>query len=488
MSFFPSDWDDDDFDDSFDSFPGDVDALANDFESKNRENFTARELIHLYRYYTTQLPSERNPFLLEKYTRMVIEMGIQSFPYIPIFTLHMVEHLLHENKYRKAHRYLDEAKEYNPFEPSLAMMRTIVHSHEGARKLAFDSLKETLQSIGEDDALLEDFLEMVLHFEQFELVDPIAKKAILLDAEVIPILEKHVHRVDEPHIIRMLLPSIEAQIDQDPYMYHAWYTLGLANHGIEQYEKAVEAFDYAVTIKENYADAWLGMVESLYELSQFQKVKDEYINLKTRFPKKSLETIQGLYAWSLHELGESEKSREEYKNIVRKHPTDAESWYSLGLTYHHNGEHQLALPYLEKAYQIDPTEVDYGVVLASAYFGCQLTEKWEALYTELSEQFPFEPEVWLDWGVALHESGDSPEALEITEKGLETNPHNIQLLYRLATLFYITGSKDMGLMILEKALEIDSSEYKGIFTFAPELKNSVKIITLIGKFTEGKNE
>ena len=47
MSFFPSDWDDEDFDDSFDSLPGEIDAIASDFESRNRENFTARELIQL---------------------------------------------------------------------------------------------------------------------------------------------------------------------------------------------------------------------------------------------------------------------------------------------------------------------------------------------------------------------------------------------------------------------------------------------------------
>lgn len=487
MSFFPSDWDDEDFDDSFDSLPGEIDALASDFESRNRENFTARELIQLYRYYTTQWPNERSPFLMDKYTKMVIEMGIQSFPYIPIFTLHMVEHLLRDGKYRKSHKYLDEAEEYIPLEPSLAMMRSIVHSHEGARKLAFDKLKDTLEMIGNDEALLEDFLEMTLHFEQFELVDPIAKKTVQCKGDVIPILERYLHRSDEPHLVKMLIPAIEAQIDAEPYMAHAWYCLGLANHSVEKYQKSVEAFDYAVTINENFADAWLGMIESLYELSEFQRVKDEYIALKQRFPKKSLESAQGLYAWSLHELGESESSREEYKQIIRLHPTDGESWYSLGLTYHHNGQHQLALPYLEKAYQIDALEVDYGVVLASAYFGCHMTEKWTELYTELSEQFPFESEVWLDWGIALHETGDSPEALQITEKGLENNPHSIQLLYRLASLFYLTGSKDMGLMILEKALEIDSSEYQGIFTFAPELKNSVKIITLISKFTQGKN-
>jgi len=38
---------------------------------------------------------------------------------------------------------------------------------------------------------------------------------------------------------------------------------------------------------------------------------------------------------------------------------------------------------------------------------------------------------------------------------------------------------------LEKALEFDATEYMGMFTFAPELKNSVKILTLIGKFTQG---
>jgi hypothetical protein len=56
----------------------------------------------------------------------------------------------------------------------------------------------------------------------------------------------------------------------------------------------------------------------------------------------------------------------------------------------------------------------------------------------------------------------------------------------LAALFYLTGNKDMGLMVLEKALEFDATEYTGMFTFAPELKNSLKILTLIGKYTQGK--
>ena len=484
MRFFPSDYDDDDFDESFDGFQGDVDALASDFESKKRDQFSARELIELFRYYTN--PSGKgNPFQLDHYAKSVIELGIQTFPYIPVFTLHMVEWLMHENKYKKAHKYIDQALSYNPMDPSLVLMRGVLHGHEGARKLAFDFVNQALEMAGNDEALYEDFLDMVLHFEQYDLADPISRKALEYDAEIIPVLEKYINRTEENHIIRMLIPAVEAQIDKDPYMAEAWYLLGLAYHGLDEFEEAIKAFDYAVTINDNFADAWIGLVESKYENEIYESVVSDYEELVKKFPQKSLEAIDGLYAWSLHEVGLSAKAREVYKGILKRFPQDAECWYSLGLTYHHEEQYQVALPYLEKAYQLDPSESDYGIVLASAYFGTSQTEKWKRLYEDLSEAFPFEPELWLDWGVALHESGESGDALDITETGLENNPQSIQLLYRLAALFYLSGNKDMGLMVLEKALEFDSSEYMGMFTFAPELKNSVKILTLIGKFTQG---
>jgi tetratricopeptide (TPR) repeat protein len=485
MRFFPSDYDDDDFDESFDGFQGDVDSLANDFESKKREQFTARELIELFRYYTN--PSEqRNPFQLDQYAKMVIELGIQTFTYIPVFTLHMVEWLVHEHKYKKAHKYVDQALGYNPMDPTLVLIRGIVHGHEGARKLAFDFIHQALDMAGDDESLYEDFLDMVLHFEQYDLAAPIAKKALVYDAEIIPILEKYINRTEETHIIKMLIPAVEAQIDKDPYMAEAWYLLGLAYHGVDEFDEAIKAFDYAVTINDTFMDAWIGLVEARYENEDYENVVSDYEQLIKKFPEKSMEDIDGLYAWSLHEVGLSSKSREIYKGILKRFPQDAECWYSLGLTYHHEEQYQVAMPYLEKAYQLDPSEVDYGVVLASAYFGTNQTEKWKRLYEELSETFPFEPELWLDWGVALYENGEAGDALDITETGLENNPQSIQLLYRLAALFYLTGNKDMGLMVLEKALEFDATEYTGMFTFAPELKNSLKILTLIGKYTQGK--
>jgi tetratricopeptide (TPR) repeat protein len=230
------------------------------------------------------------------------------------------------------------------------------------------------------------------------------------------------------------------------------------------------------------------LAECHYELQHFQIVIDIYESLVIKFPKKSLEPIDGLYAWSLHEVGNSIKSREVYKQILKRSPNDAECWYSLGLTLQHENQFNIAIAYLEKAYQLDPTEADYGIVLAAAYFGDNQIEKWQYLYEEISDAFPFEPELWLDWGVALHETGQTEKALNITETALENNPHSIHLLYRLSALCYLSGNQDLSLMVLEKALEFDSEEYHTMFIFAPELKKSVKIMALITKFIQSKTK
>jgi hypothetical protein len=64
--------DDEEDEDNFDPFQGDIDSLVSDFENKSRDNFTARELMELFRFYNSQiaLPGE---FRNENYSKIIIE-------------------------------------------------------------------------------------------------------------------------------------------------------------------------------------------------------------------------------------------------------------------------------------------------------------------------------------------------------------------------------------------------------------------------------
>ncbi len=48
----------------------------------------------------------------------------------------------------------------------------------------------------------------------------------------------------------------QEQIDKDPYNEKAWYFLGVSLQDMELVEKAIEAYDYAIVIKEDYVEAY----------------------------------------------------------------------------------------------------------------------------------------------------------------------------------------------------------------------------------------
>ncbi len=480
MSFFSSDWDDDEDDEIF---QGDVDALVNDFESKFREQFSAREYLELFRHYASQFPTQTGQLRVDQHIKNILDAAIAQYPYMPIFTLHMCEWLIRDSKLNRAKAYIDKALKFNPFEPALGFMQALIYSLQGNENNALEKLSQILQNIGEEESLIEEFLEIALYHEQFKLAMPILEKALDAGADVSNIIEKYIEKAEENGLIAALIPMIERIIDQDPYSAEAWYVLGSAWMNQSNHEKGLKALDYAVTINENFADAWMAFLECQYELGQYEEFIKTYLSLQDKFHKSAFDEVYGLLAWSYYESGDTKTCRSIYKDILKKQPHDAEAWYSMGLTWHYEENYSAAIPYLEKAYDIDRFEPDYGMVLASAYFGAQLIDKWEPLYTTLTLEHPKNPELWLDYITALHESGEAEKALDVIEKALTNNPQHPGLLYRFAALCYLNGQQNAASLVLERALELNPNEHIQLFTFAPELKKSTLILSIISKFT-----
>ncbi len=483
MSFFSSDWDDEEEEDVF---HGDVDAMVREFESKQRVKFSAREWLELYRFYASQFPTQTGQYRADTYIKIILETAIQQYPYMPIFSLHMVEWLVRDQKYTKARSCISHALQYAPFEPALGFMQALVFGLQGHKKKAMDELLKVLQNAGEEEAMLEDFLEISLYHGQFDLAMPILEKALDAGSEVSVILEKYIEKAEEGGLIESLLPMIQRIIDQDPYSAEAWYVLGSGHMAKGDHEQALKALDFAITINDNFADAWITYLECIYELGQYEEFIKLYNELQLKFPKKTFAEIEGLLAWSYYEQGDVKTCRMLYKEIIKQQPQDAECWYSMGLTWHYEENYSAAIPYLERAYNLDHFESDYGMVLASAYFGAHMQEKWEALYESLRVEHTSNPEVWLNYSTSLYEVGETGRALEIVETGLQNIPNHCGLLYRLAALCYLSGQASAALFVLEKALELNANEHIQLFTFAPELRHATQILSCISKFTQAR--
>ncbi|MCC7297304.1 MAG: tetratricopeptide repeat protein [Bacteroidia bacterium] len=478
MSFFPSDWDDEDEEE----FNGNVEELVKEFEGHQREDFTPRELLEIFRYYSMDQLFTGKEANGKAHMKMVLELGMSQFPYIPVFTLHMCEILMGEKNYRLARKYLSQAREYNAFEPALFFMEAVVLSLEGRPEKAMDMMRSGMELAADDEETLEDFLELLLFYGRFEMALPVLEKALSQGQDVSYILEKWLDISTDKDHIEKLLPLLEKMVDENPYSEDAWYLTGTCYLELENHEKAAWAFDYAITINENFLEAWTGYLESLYEISKYEEFVKHITEQSKRFSGSAFEDLQGLYAWSLYETGSITDSRALYRKILKKNPQDSESWYSMGLTWHYEQNYSAAIPYLERAYELNPVEADYGIVLAAAYFGVSATEKWEALYDILSQEHPEEEEIYLDWGIALHETGETDRALEITQQGLKQNPNSYKLMYRLASICYLTGQHPAAEYLLETALSVNAEEHAQMFIFAPELKKAGSLLRIIARY------
>lgn len=477
MSFFPSDWDDEEDD----AFQGDIEELVSEFEQKRRDDFSPRELLEIFRFYsfsTTKPKEEKGQSLI----KTVLEQGVNQFPYMPVFAIHMAEMLMREKNYRLARKYIAQAREYNAFEPALFFVESVIVSLEGRKEKAFELMNYGLELAGDDEETLEDYLELLVFYEQFDMALPILEKSLAKGSDVSYILEKWLGGTSDKQMIGKLLPLLQKLVDEDPYSEDGWFLLGSAYSDIENHEKATWAYDFAATINENFLEAWIGYMESIYELEQYANFIKHYTEQSERFGANALAELKGLLAWSQYEAGNIQESRRIYREVLKESPTDSESWYSMGLTWHYEGNYSAAIPYLERAWELNSTESDYGIVLAAAYFGVRDQDKWEAMYEVISQDHGDNEEVWLDWGVALYETGDTNKAIEVTQEGLKQNPNSYLLMYRLSALCYLTGQQAAAEYLLENALNVNAEEHAQMFIFAPELKKAGSLLRIIARF------
>ena len=51
----------------------------------------------------------------------------------------------------------------------------------------------------------------------------------------------------------MAITFFTSYIENNPYSYYAWFNLGLSYGRMSLFEKAIDAYDYAIAIKENFS-------------------------------------------------------------------------------------------------------------------------------------------------------------------------------------------------------------------------------------------
>lgn len=160
----------------------------------------------------------------------------------------------------------------------------------------------------------------------------------------------------EAHRVEQAVDYLADYVKKNPYSREGWYCLGCAYRDLTLYEKAVDAFEYAIAIDKGYADAYVS-------LSQTQDLMGSTADAVTTMLRvldyaddraKVYRTIGSLYAREAN----YDTAMAYFNKAIEENPADAESYASLALCYLELGDTATAVSKVNRALMLDEVTPD----------------------------------------------------------------------------------------------------------------------------------
>lgn len=142
----------------------------------------------------------------------------------------------------------------------------------------FDKLLET-----HDDEYMEFLFEetaiLLNDIEVTEITEKFINVALLKYPENVTLLEEQIEVLQSKGNYKQAIKIVDKLIDQNPYSYDYWYELGRLCSFSGDFERAIEAFDFALTCDESNNDLVLLKAYCLYMNENYEKAIEIYNEL-----------------------------------------------------------------------------------------------------------------------------------------------------------------------------------------------------------------
>ncbi|MDR2979219.1 MAG: tetratricopeptide repeat protein [Bacteroidales bacterium] len=265
-----------------------------------------------------------------------------------------------------------------------------------------------------------------------------------------------------------------------PLLKGAWFGLGLAYSWLNNYEEAISAYQYALSIDDDIPTAHFNIGNSYYDLEDYDSALKHYGIALELDPAdyNSIACVGDCY----YKMGQLDMAKDCYRQSLEINPENVDALYGMiNLTKDGNNTATIR-NYISKALAITPENFDLLFIALDLYNDEQCEEKLIEI---------FEQSLTLSENKALHFESFAiyccvyqhfEEALLIFDR-YHTCPDISQIVdYYTAAMHYLSGNIENGNRFLCNALMINFDDYRAFLRLDPQLEEIPEIINLIEIF------
>lgn len=385
--------------------------------------------------------------------KKALKLALEQHPNSIGLKLVQVEMLVFNEKLDQAEKLIQEIHRLDPKNEEVYIQQASVYSKKGEHQKAIDTLNIALE-LTDDLADVYSLIGMeYLYIDELENAKYYFIKCLENDQEDQSALYNIVYCFDFLDQPLEAIKFLNEFIDNEPYSEVAWHQLGRQYINVKDYQKAVQAFDFATIIDEHFIGAHLEKGKAYESLKDYDKAIESY-NITLEIDDASSYVL--LRIGTCYEaLEENQKALKYYLKTVHEDPLLDKGWIAITDFYIKLGNFQRALFYVNKAIGIDMQNKLYWRRYAVINKELNLFEEAAIGFEKAIEFGDLFLDTYLYWADMLQYIGEFEIAIAKLLEASEIHNEEYEIEYRLAGLYFIENQNEKALYHLTNALHLN---------------------------------
>lgn len=304
---------------------------------------------------------------------------------------------------------------------------------------AMQLLNSLLDNDNISSDLCLDVMSLLMDFDRMDEVIHFVDCAIKLLPDTTLVLRELASLYEEKEQFDLALDIYDQLLDKDPYSNSDWLNLAKIYAIKKDYEKSIEACDFALAIDETDINALSFKGYCLYDSKRYKEAIEIFKEYAVSEGNKSV--AYELIAECYSVLKKPEEAIIYLLKALETNPEDVEICYQLATNYYEAGDINMAIEFLKKAIAIDDKDSTLFSFLGEIYLKQKNFKPAEDLLKKAVVLDAENEDAYMLLG-DLKSMEDMPEeAIPFYQKVLDITPYNIKATLKLILAEYNSGNQ-----------------------------------------------
>jgi tetratricopeptide (TPR) repeat protein len=411
--------------------------------------------------------------------KKALKLGLEQHPKSTGLKLVQVEMLVYEDKLDIAEKMLNELYAIEPTNEEIFIQKANIYSKRDNHEKAVELLNEALKYT-EDFADVFNLIGMeYLFMDNLEKAKESFIKCLEEEIEDQSALYNVVYCFEFLDQNAEAIEYIKKYIDKNPYSEIAWHQQGRLHYGLKEYENAVQAFEFATYIDDEFLGAYMENGKALERLKRYEDAIENYQKTIDLDDPTSYALLR--IGKCYEKLGNKTEALKYFNKTVHEDPLLDKGWIAITDFYVRQKKYQKALLFVNKALAIDEQNRSYWKRYATINKAIGNYEETELGYRKAIEFGDNNLDTWLFLTDILQFSEKLDNAIMTLIQASEYFPEEYELEYRLAGLYFTQNEIEKGSFHLSNGLRLNYKNHTLLQELFPNIWNSEIVKDYINK-------